>query len=206
MSLLDRSIGLDRPERRGRRIRSEIVPAGPLALELVACGLEFGVTLGGLGRSGLAREIGSFIGDGAMAEVSLQLQVHADGRVETATGRRPVRAEGEFRLGGDRLSPEASSFAIVGGLRGMLTSRDGCRHLDLADDSGPWLRCSVAAKPAASEVIPIRPDAISAYVWLRPVADWRIPGGTATPRVVSWREGAEPAGSGAIEPRSAAGS
>ena len=184
MSLLDRSIGLDRPERRGHRVRAEVVPAGPRVPELAACRLEFSVTLGGLGRSGLARERGPSMGVGAMVDVSLELHVHGDGPLEAATGRQPVRAEGAFHLAENILSPEASSFAIVGELRGMLTSRDGSRHLDLADDSGPWLRCSVAANSASSGVTPIRPAAIGAYVWLRPIADWRIPGGTATPRAL----------------------
>jgi len=191
-SLGERASGpMTSPARPGSRPPSD-VPAN--AQTLADCRLDFGVSVGGLSRSELAGELDArpaLRRDPSAITVSVRVLVRRSGSPETGSPRHPVRATVEITLEGTPLGEASISFAVVGELRGMLTTSSRYRHLDLADDAGPWLRLSVsrpadgpAEGPADGTADPRVVD--SSYAWLRPVADWRIFGGTASPRVIRW--------------------
>lgn len=172
--------------------------------------LRFAVSAGGLRRSELGGEFERCASERtgpSSVPVSIRVVVHPDGGCDPSAGSVPVRGRAEIELDEIPLGMDAASFAIVGTLRGVLTRGTRRLHLDLADGAGPWLRWSVPAPeecgtarrvPDAPAAAPmgrgvhgspeIRRDAVEtappAYAWLRPFCDWRIPGGTASPREV----------------------
>ncbi len=164
---------------------------------LADCRLDFGVSTGGLSRSELAGELDARparLRDPATIAISVRVLVRRDGDPDPESSRHPVRATVEITLEGTPLGEASNSFAVVGELRGMLTTCGRHRHLDLADDAGPWLRCSVSGTPddlAGGSAGPRNIE--SSYAWLRPIADWRIFGGTASPRTVRWLDETPPA-------------
>jgi len=164
---------------------------------LADCRLEFGVSVGGLSRSELAGELDARparLRDPATIAISMRVLVRRDGGPDPESSRHPVRATVEITLEGTPLGEASNSFAVVGELRGMLTTCGRHRHLDLADDAGPWLRCSVSGTLDDLDGASAGPrDIDSSYAWLRPIADWRIFGGTASPRTVRWVDETPPA-------------
>jgi hypothetical protein len=173
--------------------------------------VEFGVSIGGLGTSRLASEVQRGLSRSRTSTVPIRihLAIQVEATSDRPTRQSPVVAEVAIAVDGRPLGEGEASFAVVETLRGVLTFGTRRLHLDLADGVGPWIRCSLpchsAMDPAAladeptEATDPLAADATnlsgSGYCWLRPLSDWRLAGGTATPRLVSMSiAGREPAG------------
>jgi len=213
VSLLHRSSSLDEASSHhgdavASRCANPTMPTTPpnpaVALDEVVVG--FDVSIGGLGRTELAGELDGLDAPrrhDATEEISIRLVLLASDDGASAGRSRPVRAAVELRLGGRPIGEAGRSFAVVGTLRGMLTRGGTHRHLDLADDAGPWLRCSVPEtvldriprRSSRGDETDLATAVRDAYVWLRPFVDWRIAGGTAAPRSLWWRRSDADAGS-----------
>lgn len=195
------------------------------AAELACFDVRFSVSEGAIRRSELASELADRGGAerrGSAVPISIRVRVRAGASVEDAGVPVPVIGEVVIELDGTALGVHAASFATVGTLRGRLAPGVRRLHLDLADEIGPWMRASVPVPETAevSEVSRIgafggrkakgsgRTDGASAgtYVWLRPLCDWRIAGGTASPRSIACIDASVPSRTGDGTHHAAAGS
>lgn len=195
MSVIPRPTGLGGgPMARVRMTSPATAPAIGDVPSVADVEVRFGVSVGGLSRSELAGELERRTTPPAKAvtmPVAIRLAIHHVDAPGDPSRCRSVRARVRIDLDGTPLGENAASFTIVGSLRGTLTLGDRHHHLDLADDAGPWLRCSVARSGASGRNRggpSNRTD--SAYLWARPISDWRIAGGTSSPCEVSASLGA----------------